>query len=207
MKGNLFIVSSPSGGGKGTLIREVLKDVANLSYSVSYTTRAMRAGEVHGESYFFVSEKEFKTLIEEDEFLEYAEVHGNFYGTARAQVETETVAGNDIILEIDVQGAEIVRKKVERSVNIFILPPSYETLKNRLVKRRTESESDLRTRLNNASKEVKEYVNFDYVVINDDREIAADEMRSIFRGERLRSDRQEDQIRDILISFENFLKE
>ena len=207
MKGNLFIISSPSGGGKGTLIREVLKDVSCLSYAVSYTTREKREGEVHGESYFFVSKEEFEGLIGKEEFLEYAEVHGNFYGTSKTQVEKETEAGNDIILEIDVQGAKIVREKAERSINIFILPPSYETLKTRLVKRQTESETDLKVRLNNASKEVREYKNFDYVVINEDKNKAADEMRAIFRGERLKTDRQEDQIRDILVSFENFLKE
>jgi len=207
MKGNLFIISSPSGGGKGTLIREVLKDVTNLSYSVSYTTRAMREGEVHGKNYYFVSVEEFKALIEKGEFLEYAEVHGNFYGTSRTQVEKETNAGNDIILEIDVQGAEIVRKKVERSVNIFILPPSYEVLKSRLKARKTESDAALAVRLNNASKEVKEYTSFDYVVINDEKEKAADEMRAVFRGERLRGDRQQDQIRDILNSFENSLED
>lgn len=179
----------------------------DLKYSVSYTTRAIREGEVDGKNYFFVSKEEFNRLIAEGEFLEYAEVHGNFYGTSQSRVEKETGEGNDIILEIDVQGAEIIRKKINRSVSIFILPPSYEILKSRLTKRQTESDADLQVRLNNASKEVKGYANFDYVVINDEKEKAADEMRTILRGERLRTDRQEDQIRDILISFENSLED
>ncbi|NNE99787.1 MAG: guanylate kinase [Pyrinomonadaceae bacterium] len=207
MKGTLFIISSPSGGGKGTLIREARKGISNLSYSVSYTTREIREGEAQGKNYFFVSVDEFKSLIDKDEFLEYAEVHGNFYGTSKSQVEKEIDAGNDIILEIDVQGAEIVRSKVKGSVNIFILPPSYDVLKSRLLNRKTESASDLKIRLSNAVKEVSEYKKFDFVIVNDDKEIAADELKTVFRGERLRTDRQETRIRDILNSFENAIED
>jgi guanylate kinase len=114
MKGNLIIISSPSGGGKGTLIKEVLKIVPNVGYSVSYTTRNMRDGEQHGRDYFFISPAEFTRLIDEGALLEYAEVHGNFYGTSLNQIKTEIEAGHDIILEIDVQGAEAVRDKIPK---------------------------------------------------------------------------------------------
>ncbi len=201
MKGNLFIISSPSGGGKGTLIKELLKTVSGISYSVSYTTREMRDGEENGKDYFFVSKEEFKNLIDEDRFLEYAVVHGNFYGTSKSQIEKELADGKDIILEIDVQGAEIVRKKLSDSVGIFILPPSFEVLKKRLKERSTESEEALKIRLNNAKEEVKEYKCFDYVVVNDEVEMASSKLKMIFLSERLKTDRQTDSIRDILISF------
>src|ERR1700755_2200700 len=126
MKGTLFIISSPSGGGKGTLIRRVLEVVPKIGYSVSFTTRPPRAGEIDGKHYNFVSIAGFEKLIAEDEFLEYARVHGNYYGTSRSQVEHETAAGIDIILEIDVQGADLVKNAVPNAVSVFIMPPSFE---------------------------------------------------------------------------------
>ena len=120
MKGNLFIISSPSGGGKGTLIKKLLEEVPNVSYSVSYTTRQARDGEENGKDYIFVSGEEFKRLIAEDEFIEYAVVHGNFYGTSRSKIEKETSEGKDVILEIDVQGARIIREKVPDAIGVFI---------------------------------------------------------------------------------------
>lgn len=204
MKGNLFIITSPSGGGKGTLIKRVLPTIENLSYSVSYTTRAIREGEVHGQHYFFISVEEFKELISKDEFLEYAEVHGNFYGTSKTQVEKETDRGNDIILEIDVQGAENVQKRLMNAIGIFILPPSYKVLSERLIERDTENNEDLTIRLNNARKEVKEVSKFDFIIINDNLEKATEELKSIILSERLKSDRQIYLIQDILKSFENY---
>jgi len=128
-RGTLFVVSSPSGGGKGTIIRHVLDVVPNLSYSVSYTTRAPRLNEVDGREYFFVSHETFEAMIGAGEFLEWACVHGNYYGTAKKQVLEDTAAGADIILEVDVQGAASVRQLLMDSVSIFILPPSYDVLK------------------------------------------------------------------------------
>ena len=156
MRGILFIISSPSGGGKGTLIREVLRTVPNIGYSISFTTRTRREGEEDGKHYHFVSHKEFENLIKQDEFLEYAEVHGNYYGTSKTQVERETSAGRDIILEIDVQGANLVREKLSDSVGVFILPPSFEVLKERLIARQTETNDDLKLRLANSRDEVRE---------------------------------------------------
>lgn len=203
MKGSLFIITSPSGGGKGTLIKEVLPRIKNLSYSVSYTTREIREDEVHGQHYFFISLEEFKNLIKKDEFIEYAEVHGNFYGTSKTQVEKEISEGNDIILEIDVQGAKQIKEKLPHSIGIFILPPSYKILSKRLIERNTENEDDIFIRLNNAKKEVKEFNKFDYIVINDDLDVATKNLESIFRAERLKRDRQIYLIQDILKSFEN----
>ena len=201
MQGKLFIISSPSGGGKGTLLKAVLESVPGVGYSVSYTTRKIREGEENGRDYFFVSQAEFERLIEAGEFLEYARVHGNLYGTSKKQVERELGAGNDIILEIDVQGAAIVRDKMPEAVSVFILPPSFETLSKRLAERKTESDADLAIRLNNAKIEIGAVEWFHYVVINDEVDKAAAELTSIFLGERQRRDRQTDRIRDILNSF------
>lgn len=201
MSGILFIISSPSGGGKGTLIREILKSVPNIGYSVSYTTREMRQGEVHGKDYFFVSPEEFKGKVKADEFLEFATVHGNFYGTSVKQVENELKNGRDIILEIDVQGAEIVMKKVTEAVSIFILPPSYKVLRQRLIARQTESDADLALRLKNAKMEVEDFNKFNYAVINDEIKRATSDLQSIITAERLKCARQNRPIRDIILSF------
>ena len=203
MRGILFIISSPSGGGKGTLIREILRDVPNIGYSVSFTTREMRSGEINGKDYFFVSPAEFKEKVKADEFLEFATVHGNFYGTSVKQVENELENGCDIILEIDVQGAEIIMKKVPEAVSIFILPPSYEVLRERLIARQTESDADLALRLRNAKMEVENFAEFDYAVINDEIEKAAGDLKSIITAERLKCARQNRLIRDIILSFDS----
>ena len=202
MKGNLIIISSPSGGGKGTLIKEILKIVPNIGYSVSYTTRQMRDGEENERDYFFVSRAEFSALIEKEEFLEFAEVHGNLYGTSINQVENEISAGNDVILEIDVQGAESVRRKMPNSIGIFILPPSFEVLRNRLTARATEKREDLSLRLRNSVNEVRQYEYFDYVVINDEVTRATADLQNIISAERLKRDRQIDVVQCILDSFD-----
>jgi len=142
-RGMLVVVSSPSGGGKGTLIQRVLSSLSNLAYSVSYTTRASRPGELNGREYFFVSTVEFEEMIARGEFLEWANVYGHLYGTSSAQVVRERTAGRDIILEIDVQGAANIRATVDDPVTIFILPPSFEVLRDRLISRGTDSPEDL----------------------------------------------------------------
>jgi guanylate kinase len=202
MKGNLIIISSPSGGGKGTLIKEILKSVTNIGYSISFTTRERREGEENGRHYFFVSVERFKELIDEGEFLEYAEVHGNFYGTSVKQIQSEIELGRDIILEIDVQGAESVREKIPEAVSIFILPPSFEVLKMRLKNRGSEKKADLDLRLSNSFTEVRRFTEFEYVVINDSVEHASSDLRSIIIAERLRRVRQMRSIQVILDSFD-----
>lgn len=202
MKGNLIIISSPSGGGKGTLIKEILDRVPNLGYSVSLTTRAPRFGEEEGRHYHFVSKEEFQKEIADGGFLEYAEVHGNLYGTSKAQIERITDNGRDVILEIDVQGAEAVMEQVPDAVSIFILPPSFETLRARLTARATEGSNDLDVRLRNSHYEVSRYSRFKYIVINDEVHTAAGKLASIVVAERQLCDRQSDSIKGILDSFE-----
>lgn len=202
-RGTLFVVSSPSGGGKGTIIRHVLDCVDNLSYSVSYTTRAPRQSEVDGREYFFVSLETFDEMVAAGEFLESACVHGNFYGTSKEQILSETAAGADIILEVDVQGAASVRKLLMDSVSIFILPPSYEVLKQRLIARGTDSPPQLEVRLRNAPEELKQYSAFDYVIINDEIDRAAAQLASIIYAERARCMRQEPLVRDVIQKFKS----
>src|SRR5215210_8509236 len=178
-RGTLFVVSSPSGGGKGTLIRHVLDVVENLSYSVSYTTRAPRQNEVDGREYFFINRETFDEMVAAGEFLEWACVHGNFYGTSKRQILEETAAGADLILEVDVQGAASVRQLLMDSVSIFILPPSYDVLRHRLIARGTDSPEELEVRLRNAPEELKQYSSFDYVIINDEIDRASAQLASI----------------------------
>lgn len=201
MRGKLIIISSPSGGGKGTLIRELLQTVPNLGYSISFTTRQPRFGEEDGREYHFVSEIDFRECINRDEFLEYAVVHGNFYGTSREQIEKIISEGRDVILEIDVQGALSVMEKITDAVSIFILPPSFEVLKARLTARNTEDAADLALRLKNAHGEVLQYSRFDYVIINDHLAAAKRSLASIICAERHRLYRQTEPIQDILNSF------
>ena len=200
-QGVLYVVSAPSGGGKGTLIRRVLAVVPDLSYSVSSTTRAPRNGEVDGREYFFVNRQRFEEMIGEGAFLEWANVHGNLYGTAKSQVIAETKAGVDLVLEVDVQGAESVRKLGLDSVSIFILPPSLETLRQRLIARGADSPEELAVRLSNAPVEVEQYEAFDYVIFNDEIDRASAQLASIISAERARRARQEVLVREVIDKF------
>jgi guanylate kinase len=200
-RGILFVVSSPSGGGKGTLIQRVLKQVPNLSYSVSFTTRAPRNGEVDGREYFFINTERFEAMVAAGEFLEWAHVHSKLYGTARSQVVREISEGRDIILEVDVQGAASVRALMADSVSIFILPPSFEILKQRLQARGTDSPDELDLRLRNAHLELKDYSAFEYVILNDDLDRAANQMTAIVHAERARLSRQETKVRRVVEAF------
>ncbi len=201
-RGMLVVVSSPSGGGKGTLIRRVLSSLSNLAYSVSYTTRSSRPGELNGREYFFVSTIEFEEMIARGEFLEWANVYGHLYGTSSAQVERERTAGRDIILEIDVQGAANIRATVDGPVTIFILPPSFEVLRDRLISRGTDSPEDLQRRLTGAPAEVEQYKDFEYVILNDDVDCAANKLAAIITAERMRRrERQEPALKDALADF------
>ncbi len=202
MKGNLIIITSPSGGGKGTLIAELMKRGVGIGYSISYTTRAKRPNEVEGKDYSFIDRDEFERMIEADEFLEYATVHGSYYGTSRTRVESLIAEGVDVILEIDVQGAADVMKKLPEAVSIFILPPSFQELEQRLRSRNTEEPEQLQVRLRNSFDEVRRYDEFEYVVINDNIADAVRRLESVILGERQRRTRQIGQIRDILDSFE-----
>ncbi|HJS50582.1 MAG TPA: guanylate kinase [Pyrinomonadaceae bacterium] len=201
MKGNLIIISSPSGGGKGTIIKEVLDAVPDVGYSVSFTTRPPRFGEEEGRHYHFVTKRQFEEEIANDSFLEYAEVHGNLYGTTRKQTERMTNEGLDVILEIDVQGALQVMEKLPAAVSVFIMPPSFDVLKARLTSRATENHEDLELRLRNSRDEIRQYENFDYIIINDQVAAAARKLAAIIVAERQHRDRQKGAVQDILDSF------
>lgn len=200
-RGILFVISSPSGGGKGTLIRRVVPQMSRLGYSVSWTTRAPRKGEVHGRDYHFVTAEDFVAARERGEFLEWAVVHGNFYGTSLKVVERDLAAGRDIILEIDVQGAASVQRMGIEAVSVFIMPPSFEILRLRLEGRQSESVAALALRLQNARGELEHYRAFDYIVLNDDVGRAATQLASIVYAERARRTRQEHLARRVLATF------
>jgi len=200
-RGILFVVSSPSGGGKGTLIQRVLRQLPNLCYSVSFTTRQPREGEIDGREYFFVDRNKFAEMAERNDFLEWANVHGHLYGTSRHQVVRDVSGGKDIILEVDVQGAASIRQIVADAVSVFILPPSLEILRQRLVARGTDSADSLAVRLNNAPTELKAYKAFDYVIINDDVDRAAGQLAAIIEAERTRLSRQKITIQRVVEGF------
>jgi guanylate kinase len=190
MSGTLFIVSAPSGAGKTSLVDALLNADSRVRKSVSYTTRAPRRGEMEGRDYHFVSTTEFERMLKRDEFLESAQVHGNRYGTSRTWVAAETQKGNDIVLEIDWQGAFQVRKLVPGAVSIFILPPSLEALDERLKTRAVDSAEVISQRLANARGEIAHVDEFEYVIINEDFSRSAQDLVSIIRAERLRLARQ-----------------
>lgn len=200
-RGILFIVSSPSGGGKGTLIRRVLATVPGIGYSVSWTTRTPRPAEQNGIHYHFVSPDEFQRMRDENGFLEWANVHGNLYGTTRNAVVSALAEGRDIVLEIDIQGASEVRRVMETTVSVFILPPSFEALRQRLSARRTESPEEFELRLRNARGEVERFDEFDYVVLNDDVQRAATQLASIVYAERARCERQQGLAHRVIATF------
>ena len=203
MKGNLIIVSSPSGGGKGTLIKAVREMLPDLGYSCSHTTRPRRTGEQEGREYFFISKDEFQRRIDAGDFLEYANVHGHLYGTSIAESRKVFNTGKDLIVEVDVQGALQIMESVEdERISIFILPPSFEVLRARLTARATEDPSEVRTRLKNSFNEVRHFSRFDYIIINEELSTAAHQMASIIVAERQLTDRQTSSVQGILDSFD-----
>ncbi|HEY8361958.1 MAG TPA: guanylate kinase [Tissierellaceae bacterium] len=191
-KGFLLVISGPAGTGKGTVCKELLKRNKDIVYSVSATTRKPRIGEIDGVNYYFVTEEKFKSMIENDEFLEYAYVHTNYYGTPKKFVFEQIEKGEIVLLEIDVQGAMQIKKKFPEAVFIFLLPPTMEELKNRIVKRGTETEEDIKRRYENAFKELDFVDNYDYFVINDVVEDAVSDIESIIRAEKLKVKRHRD---------------
>jgi len=193
-KGILFVVSGPSGVGKTSMIKSILSSIRDAVFSVSCTTRPKRPGEVDGKDYFFVSEEEFKKMIEKDEFLEWARVHGYLYGTPKKFVEDNVSKGKDVILDIDVQGALSVKKKVKEAVYIFIAPPSMEDLRERLEKRKTEDREVIERRLEDARWELQLIEEFDYLIINRDLMEAINDLKSIMRSEKLKTIRQKEVI-------------
>lgn len=197
-KGNIFIISAASGTGKTTLVSRLLKNNSDLRVSVSHTTRQPREGEQNGVHYHFVSKEEFESLIEKREFLEHANVFGNYYGTGISGVNRLSEQGFDVILEIDVQGAEQVRQALPEACSIFILPPSMEILSSRLNGRGTDSAEVIARRLSEAKNEIKQAASFDYVVVNDDLGRAETDLLHIIRSGRLKKSAQQDFIANLL---------
>ncbi|HXM77419.1 MAG TPA: guanylate kinase [Thermoanaerobaculia bacterium] len=191
-RGDLFIVSSPSGGGKTTLIRRLLADPPGepLHFAVSHTTRPMRAGETEGREYHFTSVSEFQRMVERDEFLEHNNVHDNIYGTSKAEVLPHLAAGEDVVLDIDVQGARDVRRAHPDAIMIFIAPSSQPELQRRLRLRGLDGEEIIRKRLINAAREIREALDYQYLIVNDDLDRATLELQSIVRARRLTPARQ-----------------
>jgi guanylate kinase len=182
-KGKLFLVSGPSGAGKSTLVKKVLTTMDKLSYSVSHTTRPPRNNEIDGQDYFFISQEKFKDMISKEQWLEWAEVHGNYYGTSKKFVEDNLKKGQSILLEIDVQGTEQIMRSSLNPVSIFIMPPSFEVLSQRLRDRATDSNDVIEKRLDNAKAEIARKHNYQYVLINDNLDRAAAEFYRIFEKE------------------------
>lgn len=189
-QGNLYIISAPSGAGKTSLVKELVSKLDALIVSVSHTTRQMRDGEIHGKDYFFVAVEEFKKMRDAGEFLECAQVFDNFYGTAQATVETNLAQGQDVILEIDWQGAQQVRKLMPNCESIFILPPSIEVLQQRLEKRGKDNAEIIARRMRDAVTEMSHYGEFDYLVVNDDFSDALNALAGIVISNRLKQARQ-----------------
>jgi len=181
----VYIVSAPSGSGKSTLVNELFKVVSHLDFSISYTTRPPRGSEQNGKEYFFVTKEEFEAMIAAGEFLEYANVFGNYYGTARRFLKQAEASGNDLLLDIDVQGAAQIKKKIPDAVTIFILPPGREQLEWRLRNRGLDSEAVIRRRLDTARREIENYSKYDYILVNDRLEQATDELKAIVLAERI----------------------
>lgn len=196
--GNLYIVAAPSGGGKTSLVKALVEGMTDIAVSVSHTTRGRRPGEVDAVDYFFIEPDEFKSMIQENAFIEYAEVFGNFYGTSKSQIEDRLRRGVDVLLDIDWQGAQQIKHSFPSAVSIFIIPPSLETLRQRLQGRKQDKEEVIHARMQRAKDELSHYAEFDYLVVNDDFYCAASELKAIIIAHRLRMSRQIEKQRKLL---------
>lgn len=202
-KPKVFIISAPSGSGKSTLVNRLMETVPRLRFSISYTTRAPRGKEQHGENYYYVSRAEFERRRDDGEFLEWATVFGNYYGTHRTELDFAARDGVDLVLDIDVQGARQLKGKIPEAVSVFILAPSREILEQRLRARGEDSEAVVQRRLREAAEEIRNYDQYDYVLVNRDVGESAATLVSIVRAERVKRTRIEDELQPVLASFEN----
>ena len=197
----VFIISAPSGSGKSTLVSRLLNEVEDLTFSVSYTTRKPRGTEISGQAYNFIDRDEFQRRLAAGEFLESADVFGNYYGTHSSALASAQEHGKDLVLDIDVQGAAQLKKRIPDAVSIFVLPPSRQVLEQRLRARSQDNEEVIRRRLNDAAREIRNYSLYDYVLVNNDLNLAAETLKAIVRAERVRRIRVEEKIRPILATF------
>ena len=197
-KGSLLIISGPSGSGKDTVLKEVFKLLPDVAFSISTITRPMRVGEIEGVKYNFVTKEKFLSMLENDELLEFNEYVGNFYGTPRKPVEQALLKGQDMLLEVDVNGAFKVKEKMKDAVSIFIMPPSFAELKRRLSSRGTDDEAVINKRMNEALREIENAVNYDYIVVNDNILAAAQDVEHIILSSRLKTARKKEIINEVL---------
>lgn len=200
---SLFVISGPSGAGKSVLIQRILADLPDLRFSVSSTTRVPRPGEVDGASYHFISAEQFQREIDAGQFLEFATFSGNWYGTSRREIEEAALLGQDLLLDIEVQGARQLQEKGIKAVYIFITPPSFSELERRLRFRNTETEAAIQRRLSQAVEDVSGVDRYEFIIINDNLEEAFIQLRSIFVAERARRARMEAALKPVLASFES----
>jgi guanylate kinase len=198
----VFIISAPSGSGKSTLVHRLIESVGGLLFSISYTTRAPRGTEVHGHEYFFISREEFELRLQHNEFLEWATVFGNYYGTHQNNYERAVAEGRDLLLDIDVKGARQLKERLPGAISVFILPPSRQILEERLRARSEDAENVIQRRLREAAEEIRNYDQYDYVLVNRDVEESSETLRSIVYAERARRARMEETVRPILKTFE-----
>ena len=197
-KGKLFIISGPSGSGKDTLLQELFKVRPEIKFSISSITRPMRQGEVEGGKYHFISREEFEELIKNDALLEYNIFVGNYYGTPKAPVVEALDRGEDMILELDVNGAALVKQKMPEAISVFIMPPSVKELKRRLEKRKTDTPEQIEKRLNAALREIPRANEYDFIIVNDDLELAAKQLCDVIRISELSSYKQKNIIKEVL---------
>ena len=188
--GSLFIVAAPSGGGKTSLVKKLINDLSNIVVSISHTTRNMRPGETNGVDYFFVDDKEFLKMVDDSSFVEHAQVFNHYYGTSAAQIMERLKSGIDVVLDIDWQGANQIKSSFKDAVSIFVIPPSLEILKERLMNRQQDDSKTIAGRMHSAQDELSHYKDFDYLIVNDDFDIAASELQSIVVAHRLKIERQ-----------------
>ena len=196
--GSLFIVAAPSGGGKTSLVKKLLSSLDDIAVSISHTTRKKRPAEVDGVDYFFVDEPQFVRMIDEAAFVEHAEVFSHYYGTSVSQITDRLRAGIDIVLDIDWQGAQQIKQLFTDAVSVFVIPPSLEVLKERLMSRQQDDETVIQKRMQSACNELSHYAEFDYLIVNDHFDKAAEELKAIVIAHRLRMARQVEQQRQLL---------
>lgn len=199
-KGSVFIISGPSGSGKDTLLVKLFEKCPEIKFSISSVTRNMREGEKEGEKYNFISREKFESMIENDELLEYNLYVDNYYGTPREPVEKAVAENKDVFIEVDVNGAQSIRKKLPEAISIFIMPPSFEELKRRLSSRGTETEEIITLRMAAALDEIKRAVEYDYIVVNDDLSTAVEDIISIIRGSKFSIKKQKNLIDEVLLN-------
>jgi guanylate kinase len=197
----VFIISAPSGSGKSTLVSRLLNEIGDLTFSVSYTTREPRSNEVEGEDYHFIGRAEFEERSARGEFLEFADVFSNYYGTHSSALEMARKQDKDLVLDIDVQGAAQLKERIPGAVTVFVLPPSREIQEQRLRMRSQDSDEVIRRRLAKSAREIRDYSRYDYVLVNNDLNLAAETLKAIVLAERVKRVRVEEKIRPILASF------